>query len=49
MQSGLFKTKMDKQNPVTQKKNAYNDTTYKYLQKIEYQWNRLKILHKDSI
>ena len=32
-----------------QKKYVYNDITYKYLQKVEYQRNKLKILRKGGI
>ena len=32
-----------------QKKDAYDEITYKYIQKIEYQRKKLKILHKYSI
>ena len=43
----MFSRNSNDKNSVIQKKDAYNDVTYKYLQKIDNQRKKLIILRKD--
>ena len=43
----MFSRNSNDKNSVIQKKDAYNDVTYKYLQKIDNQRKKLIILCKD--
>ena len=49
MKIGVPNTKKQKENSVGQKKCAYNDARYNYLQKINYQRKKSMVLRKDSI
>ena len=50
IKNGVLSTKTTiSRDPVAQKKDAYFDIKYMYLQKIEYQRNKLKIRQKDGI